>query len=145
LAARDLLLQLRPLSKGAPLADLIYDSGRNDAVNDPWFVFSARKRVPLGAVALNAVTWGRVAGLARGRSYRELQKERRLVCFDVYGHDSSRLEPASSAFDQQLERTLSLPLHHGGDYEIKPIVCREWYGDTAWDPLHTGPAEILDL
>jgi hypothetical protein len=74
-----------------------------------------------------------------------IAEERRLVCFDVYSRGSLELEPAFAAFDHQLERILSLPIHREGEYELQPIVCRHWYEDCAWDPAATTPAKIIDL
>ena len=85
------------------------------------------------------------SGRFLGRQLVGIAEERRLVCFDVYSRGSRKLEAAFAAFDQRLERILSLPIHREGEYEIQAIVCRHWYDDYAWDPAEITPAEITEL
>ena len=79
-----------------------------------------------------------------GRQLIAISEQRQLVVFDVYGQDSSRLEPAFAAFDFQLGNLLAMPLRDGGEYEIQRVVCREWYDDYAWRPERESEARIID-
>lgn len=80
-----------------------------------------------------------------GRQLIGIAEERKLVCFDVYGEKTNWLEPAFAAFDFELESLMALPVYRGGEYQLKSIVCREWYDDYAWNlPKHTD-AKVVDM
>jgi hypothetical protein len=64
------------------------------------------------------------------------------VCFDVYGHQVEKLGPA---FIAHLEAVMSLPIHREGEYQLKPLVCREWYDDYYWSPPKEITAEIVEF
>ncbi|MGB0774590.1 MAG: hypothetical protein ACPGUY_02015 [Akkermansiaceae bacterium] len=80
-----------------------------------------------------------------GRQLVGIAEERRLVCFDVYGQNEDQLLPAFSAFDCELEKLMALPIQREGDYQLKPLVCREWYDDYAWSPPSASDAKIINL
>ncbi|WP_435892502.1 hypothetical protein [Oceaniferula spumae] len=80
-----------------------------------------------------------------GRQLVGIAEERRLVCFDVYGQRSQELMPAFAAFDNQLEKLMALPIHREGEYQLKPLVCREWYDDYSWQPPEQSDAKIIDM
>jgi len=80
-----------------------------------------------------------------GRQLVGIAEEQRLVCFDVYGQKTSELMPAFAAFDYQLEKLMALPIHKEGEYQLKPLVCREWYDDYCWQPPAESDAKIIDM
>lgn len=80
-----------------------------------------------------------------GRQLVGIAEERSLVCFDVYGQSCRELMPAFAAFDDHLEKLMALPIHRDGEYQLKSLVCREWYDDYSWQPPKESDAKIIGM
>ena len=80
-----------------------------------------------------------------GRQLVGISEEGKLVCYEVYGQNRSELEPYFAAFNVELSKRLGLLIHTGTEYELKSLVCRDWYDDYAMTEQAETTAELLEV
>lgn len=78
-----------------------------------------------------------MSGKVLARQLLAISEQEELVPFCVYesqgGDRWKECERVFREFDEHLASLLGLPLMaKGGEYEIKPLVARDWYDDGAW-------------